>query len=283
MRVQAPFAITISVAWIVLFTGTGESLRGQELNRNKQEAPPTVFRQDAQQDLIRLQSDLASATSSNRKKDAADDLSQIGITHYRSANILEALNVFEKALELYRQAGDEKGQATAISEIAMCHSAVGEKHRALDYLDKALPIWREIGDRDDEASTLGKKGDIYRAWGYPAEAMHFYKEALPAFLVAGDRAGVQLCSIILASPFSTCTKIGKRSNGSKKHSFSINRSTTSMGKSRRWSTLERLTTLCMTVHGRLKCSTRLLKRLGRITISGLRRPSATELVWLTRI
>src|SRR5579885_2496313 len=74
--------------------------------------------------------------------DTAEQLHRRGIENYRQSSYQHALRDFSAALEIDRQAGYKKGEATALTQIAMCLDALGQKHAALDYLEKALPMWQ---------------------------------------------------------------------------------------------------------------------------------------------
>ncbi len=65
-----------------------------------------------------------------------------------------ALPEFERALSLYREAGDRRGEAIALGYIGNCHKRFGDFPKALDYLNRALAMKQELGDRLEEGKTL---------------------------------------------------------------------------------------------------------------------------------
>ncbi|WP_445304701.1 tetratricopeptide repeat protein, partial [Microcoleus sp. Pol7_A1] len=53
----------------------------------------------------------------------------------------------EEALKLYRQAGDNRGQALSLLGLGNVYSELGEKQKALEYYSQSLPLSRAVGDR----------------------------------------------------------------------------------------------------------------------------------------
>ncbi len=80
-----------------------------------------------------------------------------------------ALPVFERALALYRAAGDRRGEAITLGLIGNCYKKFGDFQQALDFLNRALAMKRELGDRLEEGKTLSHLGLLYWEKGeYPA-------------------------------------------------------------------------------------------------------------------
>lgn len=87
-----------------------------------------------------------------------------------------ALPEFEKALALFRQEQDAKGEAITLGLIGNCHKKFGEHAKALEYLQQALAMKRELGDRIEEGRTLSHLGLAYWEMGqYPSAIEHLTK------------------------------------------------------------------------------------------------------------
>ena len=101
----------------------------------------------------------------------------------------QALDNYEKALQLYRAAGHRPGEAAALNNIGEAHTGLGDRHQALTYYQQALVICREIGDRAGEATILHNFGGVHHHLGDRQKALTYYQQALPIRREIGDRAG----------------------------------------------------------------------------------------------
>jgi CHAT domain-containing protein/Tfp pilus assembly protein PilF len=100
-----------------------------------------------------------------------------------------SIEKYQEALELYRKAGDRKGEAQALNNIGLVHRSLGEMQKALEKLNEALPVRRAAGDRKGEADTLNNIGVIYGSTGEMQKALEKFSEALNIRRAAGDRKG----------------------------------------------------------------------------------------------
>jgi tetratricopeptide (TPR) repeat protein len=100
----------------------------------------------------------------------------------------KSLATYHEALELYRRAGDRKGEAQTLNDIAVIHSRLGEMQKALDKYNEALPVRRAAGDRQGEAVTLSDIGVIYLSLGEIHKALEKFNESLPIVRALGDRS-----------------------------------------------------------------------------------------------
>jgi tetratricopeptide (TPR) repeat protein len=100
---------------------------------------------------------------------------------------IKSVEKYQEALELYRRAGDSRGEATTLHNIGGVYRSLGETQKALDKYDEALPIRRAIGDRQGEAGLLDNIGGVYRSLGEAQKALDKYNEALPIVRAIGDR------------------------------------------------------------------------------------------------
>ena len=66
---------------------------------------------------------------------------------YSEEGARAALPEFEKALALFRDQKDIKGEAITLGLIGNCYKKFGEHAKALDFLQRALAMKRESGDR----------------------------------------------------------------------------------------------------------------------------------------
>ncbi|NEP07557.1 MAG: tetratricopeptide repeat protein, partial [Okeania sp. SIO4D6] len=66
----------------------------------------------------------------------------------------QAIEISEKALQLYREAGNKTWEALTLLGIGRVYSDLGEKQKALDYFNQSLTLWQEVKDQTGEARTL---------------------------------------------------------------------------------------------------------------------------------
>src|SRR5215510_1748032 len=101
----------------------------------------------------------------------------------------KSVEKYHEALDLYRRAGDRKGEAETLSNIGEVYYLLGETQKALEKFNEALPLRRAAGDRTGEAITLNNIGEVYRSLGEMQKALEKYNESLPISRALGDRSG----------------------------------------------------------------------------------------------
>ena len=76
----------------------------------------------------------------------AHALYQLGWAKRATGNPAAALAAYDRALPLYREAGDRSNEAATLNNIGAVYDGLGERQRALEYCAQALPILREAGE-----------------------------------------------------------------------------------------------------------------------------------------
>jgi tetratricopeptide (TPR) repeat protein len=84
----------------------------------------------------------------------------------------------QRALELYREAGDLAGEASIWNAIGRDRAENNLCTEAIAAHQRALAIWRGLGNKSGEAVELTHLGDNYRQSDQPAEALTNYYQAL---------------------------------------------------------------------------------------------------------
>jgi len=98
-----------------------------------------------------------------------------------------ALPEFEKALALFRQQKNAKGEAITLGLIGNCYKKFGDHAKALDYLQRALKMKRALGDRAEEGKTLSHLGLLYWEGGQYSEAIEQFTKAIAIGSQLNDR------------------------------------------------------------------------------------------------
>lgn len=112
-----------------------------------------------------------------------------GLSLYRLGRRQESEEATKRALELFRDAKDKRGQANALVNAGGSFYDAGDRGRALQFLEMAKPLQREAGDNYGLAYTLTNIGRIYLDNGSPTEALRVLEDALALRRKVGDRNG----------------------------------------------------------------------------------------------
>ena len=99
----------------------------------------------------------------------------------------QAIEISEKALQLYREAGNKTWEALTLLGIGRVYSDLGEKQKALDYFNQSLTLWREVRDKTGEARTLTDIGRVYNDLGEKQKALDYYNQSLPLLQQVRDK------------------------------------------------------------------------------------------------
>jgi DNA-binding SARP family transcriptional activator/tetratricopeptide (TPR) repeat protein len=99
----------------------------------------------------------------------------------------QAVGCFEEALAIYREIGDQPGQARAANNVAQACLRVRRFPQALDAATRSLAVQRQAGDRYGEGIALGNLGDACRALARFDEAIGHLEQALDIFRELGDQ------------------------------------------------------------------------------------------------
>ncbi|MCI0490903.1 MAG: tetratricopeptide repeat protein [Blastocatellia bacterium] len=101
----------------------------------------------------------------------------------------KAIDRYEEALGLYRQAGRRVEEAVTLNCTARGYASVYDYTAAIEYYKMALSIYREMRDLQGEGFTLNWLGNTYSDISRYGEAIGYYEQALEARRKAGYRGG----------------------------------------------------------------------------------------------
>jgi CHAT domain-containing protein/Flp pilus assembly protein TadD len=119
----------------------------------------------------------------------ANTLNNLAVAHYMLGEIKKALEYLQQALPLTRAVGNRAGEGETLTNIGYMYDSLGEKQKALESYNQSLPILRATGNRQGEAATLNNIGMVYDSLGEKQKALDYYSEVLPLARTVGDRAG----------------------------------------------------------------------------------------------
>jgi tetratricopeptide (TPR) repeat protein len=98
----------------------------------------------------------------------------------------QAYFLYEKAAELYRDAGDTLGEAQTLESAGALGSPAVSRSLRVELYQTALFLFRRIRERSGEATTLHSLGTIYADFRRSPEAIAFYQQAIEAHHDIGD-------------------------------------------------------------------------------------------------
>jgi tetratricopeptide (TPR) repeat protein/transcriptional regulator with XRE-family HTH domain len=131
---------------------------------------------------------LESARATGDRLGEAWMLNSLGMA-YGVQHMEESVSCFEQALTIYRELGDEQGEARAANNVAQAYVDLGRFADALSAAQRSLAIQRLKGNRYLEGVALGILGRACRELGQFAEAIAHLAEALAIFRELGQQYG----------------------------------------------------------------------------------------------
>ena len=115
---------------------------------------------------------------SDRPADRADRLFQQGIEQFVRGEFREALQIYQRVLEIRRERGDKKGEAETLTRMGQAQIGASEYETALEVLNRALTLHREVNNPRGEGETLNAIGLGYRKLGNYSQARELHDRAL---------------------------------------------------------------------------------------------------------
>jgi tetratricopeptide (TPR) repeat protein len=116
-------------------------------------------------------------------------LNRIARVHRQRGENDEARQLLERALSMFRTAGDLRGVAATLDDLAQVHRLRSETDPAIQAAAEALEIRRSHGDARGEAVSLTTLGGIELDRGKLDVAGEFFEQALELRKRIGDREG----------------------------------------------------------------------------------------------
>ncbi len=111
-------------------------------------------------------------------KGQADVLDNLGMMHAFLGDATKALEYFHDALDLRQRLNEPKGRAITLSNIGYAETLLGDNQGALRHFELALALSEQARDRRFQAYTLFRTGMAYVASGDPRKALDIYERAL---------------------------------------------------------------------------------------------------------
>jgi tetratricopeptide (TPR) repeat protein len=111
----------------------------------------------------------------------------LSVVFERQRRYPDALHHTQQALKLYRQVGQVAGEAEALNGVAWCHAQLGEYPPAQSHCERALALLQDLGDVHSEANSWDTLGYIHDKLGDHGRAIDCYLRAVELFRQTGGR------------------------------------------------------------------------------------------------
>jgi tetratricopeptide (TPR) repeat protein len=121
---------------------------------------------------------LVIAREAGGRENEAAHLANLGTSYFDLGQFPRAIGLYEQALAIAQETGDRQGEATTLGNLGNSYANLGQTARAIDLYEQALAVHRKTGDRADEADDLGNLGKSYADLGQTARAIGLYEQAL---------------------------------------------------------------------------------------------------------
>jgi len=124
------------------------------------------------------------------QKGVAATLNNIGISRWRQGKLAEARKTWEMSLAAYRETGDRGSVARLLNNMAVAVQSQGDLAGAAGMYEEALAVQRELGEKRAVATALNNLGNIAWQRGDLDRAREMYAEALTINEETGQRSSV---------------------------------------------------------------------------------------------
>jgi tetratricopeptide (TPR) repeat protein len=115
---------------------------------------------------------------------------RIGRLFRETGRLDEAQQHLVAALELFREAEDERGIASSLDDIGKLHWMRGDYAKALEDMRQSLTTRKRLGDRRSIALSLNNLGLVLQDSGHFKEALEAFEQSLRIRREIGDLVGV---------------------------------------------------------------------------------------------
>ncbi len=129
-------------------------------------------------DLEKSAEKLLVLMEAEKQRKEADRLLQQGVQQYEISQFREALQSWEKALQIYQEIKNRQGEAASLDNLGSAYLSLGQYQKAIDLHQKSLVINREIVNLQGEARALNNLGNVYQSLGQYQKAIQFYQQSL---------------------------------------------------------------------------------------------------------
>ncbi len=129
------------------------------------------------------------AREAGDRRGEAESLSGLGTAYYLGSGLKLAQQLHKEAMDLFASLGARRGETNSLGNLGLVYFAMGDLRNALMLFDQQLKAAREIGDRRSESQALGGLGLSHYATGNAKRAADLFNQQLVITREIGDRRG----------------------------------------------------------------------------------------------
>ena len=129
-------------------------------------------------------------TEAGDRRGRANAMSTTAIILGQRGELAKSESLFKEALEIQRQIGFKNGVGVTLNNIAAIRSRLGDESGAMKLFEESLAIARELDDRRNIALALTNLGIGHQNRGDVTLATKMFEEALALRRETGEKAGV---------------------------------------------------------------------------------------------
>ncbi|MFM7909696.1 MAG: tetratricopeptide repeat protein, partial [Microcystis sp.] len=149
----------------------------------------TIAKEIKDADLEKSAEKLLVLMEAEKQRKEADKLFEQGAQQYEISQFREALQSWEKALQIYQEIKNRQGEAASLDNLGSAYLSLGQYQKAIDLHEKSLVINREIVNRQGEANSLNNLGNAYQSRGEYQTAINYHQQSLAITRELDDRSG----------------------------------------------------------------------------------------------
>jgi len=121
-------------------------------------------------------------------KQQADSLNSVGVNHAKKGQMKEAIELWQRAVEIYQRIGDKYSRGKCLKIIGQATRNLANYAEAGKILELALSISSETEDKFLEADALREIGVVNYLTGSQDKALECWKKAIGLFKILNDKS-----------------------------------------------------------------------------------------------
>jgi tetratricopeptide (TPR) repeat protein/DNA-binding SARP family transcriptional activator len=110
----------------------------------------------------------------------------VASVHQETGRPADAIKEYRRAVAIYREIGDLRGEADSLNNIGMCYAYMSRDGEAIIHHQKALQISQDLSERYEQAIALRNIAEVHRRAGRYGVAIENFERSLALARAIGD-------------------------------------------------------------------------------------------------
>lgn len=102
-------------------------------------------------------------------------------------SLKQAIAKYQEALQLFRAAADQHGEAKTLGSIGIAYSDLGEQQQAINYLNQSLKLSEAEKNIPNQITSLVRIGLAYQELNQLQQSISYYEQALTLLRTTGEK------------------------------------------------------------------------------------------------